>query len=190
MSVSSVDRIKEFARKSGREVVYNEQAYPPVPPSNITYHKRTLYIPNGNSYFICFANSKELGPQGVFSGVFIPIDLPNSFQVVFRKKDILDKLNLLQRKKFVKSGIPGIDSKISIQTNEQAIVKRMLQERNMQHRIKNGLDSADAMLAGVNHMEVDFVPGLKARSHFGIYTQMTWFEDASIIEKLFQIITE
>ena len=96
MNISSVDNLKEFARKTGREIEFEEKVYPPAPPNNITYHRRTLYIPNGNSYFVCYADSKEMGPQGVFSGVFAPIELPDSFQVVFRKKDILDKINIFR----------------------------------------------------------------------------------------------
>jgi hypothetical protein len=190
MSISSIEKLKEFARKTGRQIEFKENSYPPVPPNNITYHRRTLYIPNGSSYFVCYADSKEMGPQGLFSGVFIPIEMHASFRVVFRKKDILNKINIFQKKKYLKSGIPGLDSKVSIESQDQASVKRILQDRKMQNKIINGLNSADAMIAGVNHMNIDFVPEFKGRSHFGIYTQMTWIEDTKTIENLFRIIEE
>lgn len=188
--MNTLENIKDFARKTGREIVFKEQAYPPIPPNNIIYHRRTLYIQNGNSYFVCYADSKEMGPRGLFSGVFIPTSLPKSCQMVFQKKDILDRINFFQKKKYLKSGIPGFDSKVSIKSYDRSLVLRFLQEKNMQNKIIKGLNAKEAMQVGVNYLNIDFVPHFKGKSHFGIYTQMTWIEDTKTIENLFQILTE
>lgn len=189
MSISTIDKLKEFARKSGREIEFKEKSYPPAPPNNVTYHRRMLYIQDGNRFFVCFADSTGMGADALFSGVFIPYQLPRDFQMLARKKDIMDKLNPFGKKKTCKTGIPSIDSKIRIESGYPAEVKRMLQDRGMQNKIIDGLSLTDAMQAGVNHMNVDFVPELKGKSHFGIYTQMTWIEDTKIIENLFGILT-
>lgn len=188
MIEKTISSLKDYARKIGSEVHYKEIPYPPTPPNNVTYHRRYLYFKDGPVYFICYADSKELGPQGVFSGVFKTLDAPLSFNVEFRKKDILDKMNVFPSKKICKSGIPSFDSKVKIKTNDQAILKRFLQEREMQNLILDGLNCGDAMLVAINMLDMGFVPELKGKSFIGVYTQMTWIEDRNMIEKLFKVV--
>jgi hypothetical protein len=188
MISSSLNSIEDYARKLGSEVHYKEIPYPPTPPNNITYHRRYLYFNDGSTFFVCYADSKELGPQGVYSGVLKNLDIPLSFNAEFRKRDILDKLNIFPSKKTCKSGIPSFDFKVRIKTTDKALLKRLLQERNMQNLILDGLNSGDAMLVGINMLNAGFIPELKGRSLIGIYTQMTWIEDRNMIERLFKIM--
>jgi hypothetical protein len=185
---TTISLLKNHARRIGSEVNYKEIPYPPTPPTNETYHRRYLYFKYGSAFFVCYADSKELGPQGVFSGVFKILDVPSSFNAEFRKRDILDKLNVFQSKSGFKSGIPSFDSKVRIKTNDKALLKRFLQERNMQNLILVGLNSGDAMLIGINMLDMGFVAELKGKAFIGVYTQMTWIEDTNMIEKLFKIL--
>lgn len=188
MMETTIRSLKDYARRIGSEVHYKEIPYPPTPPTNVTYHRRYLYFKDGSAFFVCYADSKELGPQGVISGVFKSLDIPSSFNAEFRKRDILDKLNVFPSKKNCKSGIPSFDSKVRIKTNDTAVLKRFLQERNMQNFIIDGLNSGDAMLVGINMLDMGFVLELKGKSLIGVYTQMTWIEDRNMIERLFKIM--
>lgn len=180
--------LKDYARRIGAEVNHKEIPYPPTPPYNVIYHRRYLYFKLGSAFFVCYADSKELGPQGVFSGVFQTLDIPTSFNAEFRKRDILDKLNVFQLKKSFKSGIPSFDSKVRIKTNDKAMLNRLLQERKLQKLILDGLNSGDAMLIGINMLDMGFAAELKGKSFIGVYTQMTWIEDKNMIENLFRIL--
>lgn len=182
---TTINSLEDYARKIGSEVHYQEIPYPPTPPNNITYHRRHLYFKDDTAIYICYADSKELGPQGVFSGVFIPFDVLISFQMEARKKDVLDKLNPFGGKKKFKSGIPSFDAKVSIKTNDDAIMKRLLQDRSLQNIILYGTEVGEAFIAGINAAGIGFVPELKGKSHFGIFTRQSWIEDAKTIEKLF-----
>jgi len=190
MMDKTIRSLKDYARGIGSEVHYKETPYPPTPPTNVTYHRRHLYFKDGSTFFLCFADSKELGPQGVFSGVFKILDAPSSFNAEFRKRDILDRMNIFPSKKICKSGIPSFDSKVKIKSNDRAMLKRFLQERGMQNLILDGLQSDDAMLVGINMLDVDFVPELKGRSAIGLYTQMTWIEDKNMMAGLFDLMNK
>ena len=110
--LSIIDNLKHFAKSTGCVAEFNEFAYPSTSLHHVIYHRRTLIIPNGNSVFECYSDSKELGHQGLFSGVFVPFDAIASFTMEARKRNILDKINLFSRKKTFKSGTPGFDSTV------------------------------------------------------------------------------
>jgi len=187
-SSTPFDFYKSFAKKTGREIDFKEQPYPSAIVHKVTYHRRSLYIRNGRSYFICFADSKEMGPQGLYSGVFIPFDAHKGFKMTARKKDVLDRLNPFSNKKLCKTGIPSFDAKVRIESSGPAEVKRVFQNRSMQQLVIDGLDVDDAMMIGINALDLGFVPELKEGSHLGIFTRQKWFDKEKEIEDLFKLI--
>ncbi len=184
--------LQEFAHRTDRDFDYKEVPYPSsAMMSKITYHKRTLVIPensNHTSYFVCFADSKEMGPKALFSGVFMPFDIPKSTSVVIRKKDVLDKLNPFGKKNFCKTGTPTFDKQYQISSNDPTVVKRIFQERPVQKLVRDAFKIEGVIMVGINEVDVDFVPGLKGKSQLGIYTQQEWITDGRKIENLFAIV--
>lgn len=185
---SSVEVLKTFANRTGREFDYTETPYPSAMMSKVTYHRRTVYIPDGNKNFACFADSKEMGPKALFSGVFVPFEAPQSTTIVIRKKDILDKMNPFGKKKTCTTGIPTFDSLVRITSNEPAVVKRIFQDRNIQNLVREAFKLDMVIIVGINDLDVGFVPALKGKSHLGIYTQQEWIQDSKRIEQLFHLL--
>lgn len=186
------DILKEFARGSDREFEYNEVPHPSSDMiSKITYHRRNLYIPeNSNStcYFVCFADSKEMGPKALFSGVFMPFDVLKTTTLDVRKKDILDKLNPFGKKNICKTGTPTFDSQYQISSNDPTAVKRIFQNRGIQNLVADAFKLDGVIQVGINNADVEFVPGLKGKSQLGIYTRQEWITDGRMIEKLFGLM--
>jgi len=61
---SAIDICKEFAKDTNRSIEFSEIPYPSSVLHPVTYHRRTLYIPNnieGTSYFLSFSDTKEFG---------------------------------------------------------------------------------------------------------------------------------
>jgi len=185
---STVEVLKTFANRTGREFDYTETPHPSAMMHKVTYHRRTVYIPDGNTNFACFADSKEMGPQALFSGVFIPYEASSSTTIVIRKKDIIDKLNPFGKKKTCTTGIPTFDSLVRITSNEPAVVKRIFQDRYIQNLVREAFKLDEVITIGINDLDLGFVPALKGKTHLGIYTQQEWITDAKLIEKLFFLI--
>jgi len=187
---SSLETLKEIAKRTGREAVSSEIPYPSAAIHKVTYHRRTLYFPNNsyeNSYFVCFADSKEFGNHAVFSGVFFPIDIGSSTHMVIKNKDILDKINLFGKKKFLKTGIPSYDSRVLIKGNDAVAVKRLFGEKRMKNLIDHTLKLHPGIIVAINDADVNFVPGLKGKSNLGIFITREWIMEVDLIEKLFII---
>ncbi len=185
---SSIEILKEFARRTHRRVEYSEKSYPDVYP--VTFHRRTLYVPDNefeSSYYVCFHDSKEMGEYNLFSGVFTSIDVPLSTEAKVRKKDILDKLNPKIKKHSYKTG-SNFDSKAVIMGNDADRIKRIFSKSSIQKIALKVFEPEEVFFIGINVLDVDFVPGLKGKSHFGIFTTRKWILDKEMIEKLFLLI--
>jgi len=185
---SSIEILKEFARRSNRKVECSENSYPDVHP--VTYHRRTLYIPDNefeNTWFVCFHDSKEFGEYKLFSGVFIAVDVPESTVAKVRKKDFLDKLSLKLRKQSYITG-SNFDTKAVILGNDPGKIKRIFSKSSIQQLTLEAFKIDESLIIGINEPEFDFVPALKDKSHFGIFTKREWLLDKNRIEELFGLI--
>lgn len=190
---SPFDFYKYFAKKTGREINCSEIPYPTVAMHKVTYHRRTLYIPdnsNKSSFFICFADSREMGPKALFSGVFMPLDLRKSTTVFITKKDILDKMNPFGKKKYCTTGITGFDSMVQVKSNECDYVKRIFQDRKTQKMVTEAFKLEGVINISINDVDLNFVPAFKDKSNIGIYTGQEWIEDKKTIEHLFSIANQ
>jgi len=188
---SSLEILRSFAKRTGRDFNFTETPYPSAALHKVTYHRRTLYIPNDineNSYFVCFGDSKELGTKALFSGVFISADLPVSTSMTARKKDVLDKINPFGKKKYCKTGTPSFDSQVRITADDAAAVKRIFQDRKIQKLVTDAFKLDAGIIVGFNDVDVNFVPLLKGKSHLGIYIQQEWILDGKLIDKLFNLM--
>jgi len=187
---SAIEIIREFARKTGREAIFTEKPYPSTAMQRIVYHRRTIYLEGINNKAICFASfadSREFGKYALFSGIFMPVELPLSTTISIRNKDILDKLNPFNKKKMPSSGIPSYDAKTVISGNDPLSVKKIFQERRFQRLVDQSLPLAPGIVIAVNEANIGFIPEFKGKSHLGIFITREWITDTSMIEGLFNI---
>ena len=189
-----IEILCEFAKNTNRNITFKEIPYPTSYGFRLTKYRTTVYIHNNqdeSSYFICFWDPyHKIGEYTNFSGVFIPISLDRTKTFNIREKNILDKLNPFSDSKNCKTGFRDFDSKVVITGNDPPLIASFFHDKKVQNLIIQALKIKQAMWIGLNDVNVEFVPGLKNKSHFCIYNSQGWFLENSQIEKLFEIIEE
>lgn len=191
---SNIELLKEFAYYTKREIFYKEEQYPLSSYRQIPRFKTTVYIPNnkeGTSYFVLYSDPYcKIGEHTSFCGVYIPIKVPLTTKINFRKKDILDKLNPFNNGKLLNTGNSFFDSKVVTKGNNIQLTQSLLTETGFQNKIIESFKLNELNMFSINETDVDFVEDLKGKSHFCIYNPQKWILDNSIIEKWFEIIEE
>lgn len=195
---TSYNTLKAFSKKSGRDIEFIKA---PHEKSSVhwvsrVWHQRKLYIPNnpkGTSFFVSFADARSVNLNSedvLYSGVFIPIPLPSAARISMRKKDILDKLNVFNKKKFLRSGFRHFDARVTIRGNDSLNAQKLLKSRKVQDAILEAFNKEESLAAGMNTVNADFVPQLKDQSVFGIYSLSGWILEEELIEFLFERMEE
>ena len=107
--------------------------------------------------------------------------------LVIRKRDILDKLNSLFKENKFKTGISSFDAQVVTEANLKQRTFNIFSNANIQNLVLDSFKIDQRMKVGINEINIDFVPQLKGKSHFGIYITDDWIFDAQKIEKLFEL---
>ncbi|WP_430817757.1 hypothetical protein [Carboxylicivirga sp. RSCT41] len=187
---SNIQKLQDFARKTGREIHYTEEQYPLPSYRKIPKFKRTVYIPYDEShemYFVLFGDPYyKITEYTVFCGIYFKTNMPKASILNFKRKDILDKLNPFLSKKTIKSGSRFFDSKIVTAGNDGAIVNRYFKHSVLQRLMIESLDSKYFLNFSINETNVDFVPDLAGSSHFALVNPQEWVLEERTIESWFQ----
>ena len=187
---SSIQKLQDFAKKTGREIKFSEGSYSSNAMQPIVYHKRQVYVknhPNSNTYFACFSDPKKVGVAHC-SGVFFSLPVSKSTKISLRKKFVTDKLNFFSKQESNKTGNQAFDSKVVFEEFQSTGSDRIFTNARVQETIKNALDFDMRLRVGVNGVDMSFVPELNGESHFGIYTTQDWFVEPEKIEMLFKLV--
>lgn len=187
---SSIQELTDFAKKSERKIEISEQAFDSCAMQPIVYHERSLYIPNhseAKTFFVCYNNPKSVTGIESYSGVFFTISIPKSSKVLIRKQFFFDKLNFFSGNKAYKTGMDSFDSQVVFEESKFAGGDKIFTNNKVQALIIKAFQFDIGMRISINQVNVDFVPELKAHSHFGIYTTKDWFVDPEKIEILFKL---
>ncbi|HKL38944.1 MAG TPA: hypothetical protein VJ876_08615 [Bacteroidales bacterium] len=189
---SAIEELTELAKRSGRELKSSEQAHKTSTPIHpVTYHRRKVYMANkenATSFFCWYADSTEFGDYRLFSGAFIPLDLPRSCQLKIRKKDVLDRWNPFRKTKSLKTGSGKFDGSVVVTAHDDLYLRSLLFDGKIQQRVLEVLDMEPALKVGVNLVNLDFVPSLQDRSHLGLFFTQHWEFKLERVERLFQLI--
>lgn len=188
---SAVDVLKQFAKDTGREIYAKEEPFDLGVTSRITYHVRKVYIPVDDKhelFYISYGNSRDFmhDKYANFSGVFFPINLPNTTVLKIRNRDILDKINPFLKESDFKSNNKDFDSKVVIEENDIFSAKSLLNREKIQKITSQILDHNQLLNIGVNNLKIDFVDEINGKSHLGIYLLNDWIIKPEEIEFLFE----
>lgn len=188
---SSIQKLQDFAKSTGREIKCSEGAYPSNAMQPIVYHKRLACIKNhtnNKTYFACFSDPKKVGGIEHCSGVFFSLPVAKTMKICLRKKFVTDKLNFFVKKETNKTGNQSFDSKVIFEKYETNGSDRVITNTRVQETIKEALNFDLRLRVGINDVDLSFVPELKGESHFGIYTTQDWFVEPEKIEVLFKFV--
>ncbi len=189
---SNIEILKEYAYRTKRNIIYNEEQYSLSIYRKIPRFKQSVIIPNNSdnsSYFVLFADPYyKIGDYTAFCGVYIPIKTPLNTLLNLREKNILDRLNPFLSKKSLFTGDYNFDSKVVSSGNDYSIFNQLFNDRSLQNLILDTFRIKSLHYFSINETNVDFVPELKGKSHFCIYNPQEWILDESIFEKWFEVI--
>ena len=187
---SNIQKLQDFARKTGRQIYFTEEQYPLPSYRKIPKFKRTVYIPYDHSnqlYFVLFGDPYyKIAEHTIFCGIYFKTNIPQAARLNFKRKDILDKLNPFLSKKTIKSGSRFFDSKIVTAGNDDSIVNRYFNHSVLQRLMIESLDSKYFLNFSINETNVDFVPDLADSSHFALVNSQEWVLEERTIESWFQ----
>ena len=170
---------------------FKEEPYPTYYGNRLTKYRTTVYISNraiDSCYFVCFWDPfYKIGEYTKFSGIFFPISYGSNQTFNIRKRNFVDALNPFSKNTSSKTGLSAFDSKVVIKNPDQAQLPKLFRSSKAHYLFFQALDIDKAMTIGINELNLDFVPALKNKPHFGIYTRQEWFLDPQDIEELFEI---
>lgn len=188
---SSIQKLQEFAKSTGRVIKCSEDAYSSNAMQPIVYHKRLVYIKNhanSKTYFACFSDTKKVVGTVHYSGVFFSLPIATSTKICLRKKFITDKLNFFSGKEIYKTGTRSFDSQVIFEEFTSNGSDRIFTNARVQEIIEQALKFDLRLRAGVNSLDLNFIPELNGQSHFGIYTTQDWFVEPEKIEMLYKLV--
>lgn len=182
---SSVEILKDIAKRSGWEFKANEQSY------NLRHgHSiRNVIIRNHsipNSYFIS-AQINKMYNYRIYSGVFFPLKAHDSYKLLIRKRDFTDKLSFRKNKLRFIIGNSSFDSQIYIETNNDIQTHKLLSNSKIQMEIVEFLNLTERLQIGVNELNPDLNKELEGKSYLSVFMFLEWMQDKELIDKAFSL---
>ncbi|MPM04961.1 hypothetical protein SDC9_51242 [bioreactor metagenome] len=187
---STLDALAEIARLTNRKVFVSEAPYPGTTINPVVLHKRTVYMPdtkNDRCFLAGFSDPKSFDKNNMFFGVFFTVPYSESSTFEIRKKDTLDRMNPFLASKTHKIESGNFNSAAVIKGNDERLMNRILVNGQTQQLIIDALSLEGYWFAGLNAVNLSFVPDMQQHSCFGIYTRQTWITNRERIEELFSL---
>lgn len=188
---TAVEELKEFAKKTNREIDYSDKGYVASGINPRTLKKSHAVISdskNGEPYFVNYSDMIAMGDSAMYSGFFFPIEFPSSTLIQVRQKNILDKVNPFFKKSEFTTQSKKFDSKVFIEENDESSAGKLFYSQSTQALILEIFDLDPRIKLCVNHIDVGIVPELKKKSTLGVYITEQWLLEDEIIEKLFSLV--
>jgi len=188
---TAIEELKEFAKRTKREIDYKDEAYVASginPRTLLKQHAILSKLTEDEAYFVNFCDMAHSGDNAMYSGLFFPVDFPASTLVRVRQKNVLDKMNLFSKKAEIKIGWKKFDSKVIVEEGDEASLKKLFQSQGTQSLILDIFKLDPRLKFCVNHIDVGIVSELKNRSTLGIYITEQWLLDEAVIKKLYTLV--
>jgi len=188
---TGIQELKEFAKKTKRDIDYDENAYVASGINPRTLVKQHAIISNSaenEAYFVSYCDMAAIGDSAMYSGFFFLIEFPSSTLIKVRQKNILDKVNPFFKKSEFTTQSKKFDSSVFIEENDENSAGKLFYSQSIQSLILEIFDLDPRIKLCVNHIDVGIVPELKNKSTLGVYITEQWLLEEEIIEKLFSFV--
>ena len=188
---SAIEELKEFAKKTRREIDCKDETYTTsgINPRNLV--KQHVIMSNSTkdeAYFVNYCDMTGIGDNSMYSGLFFSVDFPTTSCVRLRQKNVLDKMKLFSRKSAFKTQSKKFDAKVVIEENDERIFNKLFYSHGIQTLIIDIFKLDPRLKLCVNHIDTGIVPDLKNKSTLGIYITEQWLLDEAIIKKLYSLV--
>jgi len=188
---TGIQELKEFAKKTKRDVDCDENAYVASgirPRTLVKQHAIISNLAENEAYFVNYCDMAAIGDSAMYSGFFFPVEFPSSTLVKVRQKNILDKMKLFSKKTEFKTQSKEFDSKVIIEENDERASGKLFYSQGLQSLILEIFKLDPRLKLCVNHIDTGIVPDLKNKSTLGIYMTEQWLLDVELIEKLYFLV--
>lgn len=192
--ISSLNALKQYAKRTGREIYTEEIPYPKslLNVYNFQKHRRVAFIPyntNKNIYFVWHNDPYgKLDMRKNFCGIFLilPNRMYGSFEI--RPKFVIDKFNIFSQRN--KSGDKYFDSKVIITGTTGNDAYTILTKRKIQDEILSCFRYREYLRVWVNKCNIDFMEQLNNKQTISIVNSNYWETDEKFVEKLFNYMNK
>jgi len=139
-----------------------------------------------DAYFVS-SHSMNSDKYRLYSGVFYPVRGLDSYKLLIRKRDAMDKLSFRKDKLRFKIGSSSFDSKVFIETNNDIETHKLLSSSKIQTEIVEFLNFTDRLQIGINEINPDLNKELSGKSYLSVFMFMEWMLDKELIDKAFKL---
>lgn len=184
--------LQEFADKTGRQAQSSVKDQSVFAMHTQTMHARIIWFadtPGSNRFFAAFSNPKYFGIRAIYSGVFIPVDVPKKALVHIRKKTIFDKLKLPNLRKTEKFNNRKLDKKLLLNGEQIDRAIKIIHDQKIQHEILNFMIKNPRYRVIINDFDMSYIPEFSTKSYLGL-VRIDWECDEENIENLFSEIKQ
>lgn len=187
----AIEELKAFAKKTNREIVYDDNAYVASGINPRTLVKQHAIISNpaeNEAYFVNYCDMAGVGDNAMFSGFFFSVEFPSSTLVKVRQKNVLDKMNLFSKKAEFKTQSKKFDSRVIIEENDERSSGKLFYSQGTQCLLLDIFKLDPRLKLCINYIDAGIVPNLKNKSTLGIYITEEWLLNEAIIKKLYSLV--
>jgi len=110
----------------------------------------------------------------------------HNFQLLIRKRNILDKLSFRKNKLSFKIGNSYFDSQVFVETNNEIETHKLLSSSGIQKEIIEFLNMGPKMFIGYNEINPDFNPDLDGKKYLSVFNSFEWMLEKEMINKAFK----
>lgn len=178
MEKSSVEILKEIAKSEQWDIQVAEKEHGRL-GRRYGYSCREIIVKNPdfpNAYLI-YVQNPSYNKYNLYSGVFFPVNMSESFHLLLRNRNPLDKLNFRKNILRFKIGSSKFDSKINIVTNNDIETHKLLSSANIQHEVMVFMKQSFDLRIGINEINPAFNHELKGHNYLSIFNSMQWMLD-------------
>ena len=136
-----------------------------------------------------YSNPKYFGIRAIFSGVFIPVDVPKKAHAHIRTKTIFDTINIPNLRKTAKFNNKKLDKKLLISGEQIERANKILHDQKTQHEILGFMKKNALYRVIINDFDMSYIPAFQTSSYLGL-VRTDWEVDGAKIEQLFEDIKQ
>lgn len=182
-----IDILKEYAKKTGRDYVTQDEVRRTGPIAVTYQHGRKIYFKNALNQpeiFVAYSDLKGFDYQRLFSGVLLPINIPTDVELFVGLKF---GPQIFSSKALTKTGNRLFDKKIKITGNNDFYAAKIFGNPRIQQAILQFLKKHQDNRVMVNKLKMEFIKPLENKSYIGVFSKK-WITESNEIEELFDFI--
>ena len=185
MEKSSIEILKDIAKRAGWEIEINEKEQHFRAGNTL----RRVIIKNNSirdSYFISFQGD-YFDKYRLYSGVFFPVEGYRNYSLLIKNRNVLDKISFRKNRNRLKIGNSSFDANLNIETNNEIETHKLLRSSNVQIEMVQFMKKQIDLCIGFNEMNPNFMDDLKEKSYLSLFVTTEWMLEKEMIDEAFKL---